>query len=438
MASRRNLATAAGLVGFIGLCASVPMWYSNKLKQAQVNLQQQENALTGNQVIRGAYLNTGSRDAGVDPDWDFERRVWRGRRAQHPPKPDDFPFLASSSSSSAFYVREKTGRVQGGGVLGDPARNLEVVDAFVDASAVQRTGLLAGARKKDNEKEKEDEGNAEEEEQEQEEEQEEDDEVFFEPSLFLPRADDAELISFQFGSDVCVELFAHSAKATAYDMTGTIVWPVSQLLTWYIVGAAELLRGKHVVEIGAGCGLVGFAAAQLGPKSVCIADGEDIVCEMLQRTATHARETGAASASISVQKILWGDHGASLNMLSSAEVEGPVRVVLGTDVFHPSFGEPSEVFELVEALAARDPDDADVDGGKEDPSEVLFICGFVDRCNQSDVLAAAEANGFAMTSVPTSSFLPSTLSVSDLSQRVLQLLRFTKPMSKIKVHVNNA
>jgi hypothetical protein len=51
------------------------------------------------------YLNTGSKDAGVDPDWDFRTNPWRGRRAgdvvRKAKKPQDESGAAEPQSPSA-------------------------------------------------------------------------------------------------------------------------------------------------------------------------------------------------------------------------------------------------------------------------------------------------------------------------------------------------
>mmetsp|Transcript_8350 Transcript_8350/g.14789 ORF Transcript_8350/g.14789 Transcript_8350/m.14789 type:complete len:93 (-) Transcript_8350:224-502(-) len=84
MAARgKNVAVAVGLVGFVGACASVPYFLTLRMKNI-TNLQQQEDSLSGSQVMRGAYVNTGSRDAGVDPDWNFASRSWEGKRVSAP------------------------------------------------------------------------------------------------------------------------------------------------------------------------------------------------------------------------------------------------------------------------------------------------------------------------------------------------------------------
>ncbi|KAL3656356.1 hypothetical protein V7S43_018800 [Phytophthora oleae] len=44
------------------------------------NLTAQEKPLNASQIRRGAYANSGSRDAGADPDWDLSTGTYHGRR----------------------------------------------------------------------------------------------------------------------------------------------------------------------------------------------------------------------------------------------------------------------------------------------------------------------------------------------------------------------
>jgi hypothetical protein len=46
------------------------------------SLTNSDQPLTGSQVQRGAYMNTGSKDAGRDPDWDPKTRQWKGSYKQ--------------------------------------------------------------------------------------------------------------------------------------------------------------------------------------------------------------------------------------------------------------------------------------------------------------------------------------------------------------------
>ena len=39
-----------------------------------------DGSLTGSQVQRGAFMNSGSKDAGRDVDWNLKTREWEGKR----------------------------------------------------------------------------------------------------------------------------------------------------------------------------------------------------------------------------------------------------------------------------------------------------------------------------------------------------------------------
>jgi hypothetical protein len=97
---RSNLPLVVGLVGFTGLMAAVPVLLQRRHK----NLQQggtsltSERPLSGNEVRRGVYLNTGSRDAGPDPDWDLRAGTYKGMK---PAIIDDSTGLAPRGAPSA-------------------------------------------------------------------------------------------------------------------------------------------------------------------------------------------------------------------------------------------------------------------------------------------------------------------------------------------------
>jgi predicted nicotinamide N-methyase len=69
-----------------------------------------------------------------------------------------------------------------------------------------------------------------------------------------------------FGTDVAPE----------DDTTGLALWPATVLCARWVASQPDLTRNKVVVELGAGCGLPGLAAAVYGaPKSVYITDIHD-------------------------------------------------------------------------------------------------------------------------------------------------------------------
>ena len=75
---------AGGLSLFALGMSLFPMWYLTRQKQ---NLTTTPKALGGESIVRGAYVNSGSKDIGVDPDWDPVNRTWRGRKIMIKKKP---------------------------------------------------------------------------------------------------------------------------------------------------------------------------------------------------------------------------------------------------------------------------------------------------------------------------------------------------------------
>ena len=57
-----------GCVGFVGCAATLPLYATQKIG----SLTDRDDPLTAAQVRRGAFMNSGSRDAGKDPNWDLK------------------------------------------------------------------------------------------------------------------------------------------------------------------------------------------------------------------------------------------------------------------------------------------------------------------------------------------------------------------------------
>ena len=66
-ARTKNRLYAGGLVLLVGFFGSAPMLL--KARNEGKNLTHQEAPLTGSQIMRGAFMNTGSKDVGPDRDW---------------------------------------------------------------------------------------------------------------------------------------------------------------------------------------------------------------------------------------------------------------------------------------------------------------------------------------------------------------------------------
>ena len=68
----------------LGVCllgiGSYPFLLRNYYREQDKSLMNSDNPLAGSQILRGQYMNTGSKDVGRDYDWDRETGKWRGRK----------------------------------------------------------------------------------------------------------------------------------------------------------------------------------------------------------------------------------------------------------------------------------------------------------------------------------------------------------------------
>lgn len=63
-----TIKTVIGCFAFVSLTASIPFWAMKWIGP----LNEKDGALTSAQIRRGAFNNSGSRDVGKDPNWDFK------------------------------------------------------------------------------------------------------------------------------------------------------------------------------------------------------------------------------------------------------------------------------------------------------------------------------------------------------------------------------
>ena len=116
----------------------------------------------------------------------------------------------------------------------------------------------------------------------------------------------------------------------------------SPVLSCLFVPHRDIVRGKRVVELGAGLGLVSLAAAQAGAAEVVATDGDADVLPMLHENIARHGEVAPSdpqessdsgsypavivdSVPVRVQRLFWGDDG-DIARVSRADV------ILGADV----------------------------------------------------------------------------------------------------------
>ena len=127
------------------------------------------------------------------------------------------------------------------------------------------------------------------------------------------------------------------------DLTGFRVWESAPHLIRHLESHASLVHNKTVIELGAGTGAVGLAAAALGASRVVLSDadstatlcGENGQWQERGRLATlreNAELNGDRAASVSVEALRWGDD-EHLTSLSS-RWPGGFETIVGSDVLY--------------------------------------------------------------------------------------------------------
>ena len=199
-------------------------------------------------------------------------------------------------------------------------------------------------------------------------------------------------------SSMTVEVDCSQAASTDYDLTGQILWPVSVLLSHYITSnrGQDLLKGRHVVELGAGCGLPGLVAAHFANR-VLLTDGNDVVLDLLTRNANKGRMIMSTSeysgGVVKAAKLQWGNRIHWMQVMDT--MNGNVDIVIAADVIQwPAVVEP--FLHTVKAVLW--------DSRAKVPTLVL---GIVNRAQTTYDLffTLAKELGFSWAKVPAEAFL---------------------------------
>ena len=136
-------------------------------------------------------------------------------------------------------------------------------------------------------------------------------------------AEDAEVAKI-LGIDIDTVAAQRSALDQFDNAVGQKLWPASvafaRMLTGSLVGTVQ---GCRVIEVGAGLGLVGVAAALAGAESVTLTDYQPKSLELAKVTA----EANGVSDIVKTQLLDWTDPGDLKSL-------GAFDVVLGSDVLY--------------------------------------------------------------------------------------------------------
>ena len=160
--------------------------------------------------------------------------------------------------------------------------------------------------------------------------------------------------------------------ATPRHGTGTMIWECGIVLAGYLMHSltAEQLRGKRVLELGAGAGVAGLAASALGAHAV-LTDLEPVARLLRCNVGLNREVLLAAGGSAEVVPLDWNDaapHGTTAT-LPEGLAEGRFDLVLGADlVFQPDGRQLPALVALLRRLLA--PPNEEADGGHAPPAGV--------------------------------------------------------------------
>lgn len=88
------------------------------------------------------------------------------------------------------------------------------------------------------------------------------------------------------------------------------IWTGAEVMCDFLIDHIEIFKGKKVLEVGCGLGLVSILAYHLGAKSVCITDGDiDVMRNLrlnIEASRADFRHRGENTLQISCPQLIWG------------------------------------------------------------------------------------------------------------------------------------
>ena len=131
---------------------------------------------------------------------------------------------------------------------------------------------------------------------------------------------------------------------------GEVVWDASYLLAKYVETRVPV-SGKKVVEVGAGCGLVGLTATLLGGETIITDRSREL--EMAKKNIALNQATLEAKRvvvrGVKTMELQWG----KLEPAAAATLRPPVDLILGADVLYYGKAVPLLLTTLKELSGSR-------------------------------------------------------------------------------------
>mmetsp|Transcript_23547 Transcript_23547/g.50838 ORF Transcript_23547/g.50838 Transcript_23547/m.50838 type:complete len:307 (+) Transcript_23547:332-1252(+) len=196
-----------------------------------------------------------------------------------------------------------------------------------------------------------------------------------------------------------------------YDVsTGMSVWKGSEILCQYLIEHPHVIRGKKVLEVGAGVGLCGVVSAKvLGASSVLLTDGDQLVLGNLRHnmelnellgsssttttttttTTTNNESSSSCPCSCSCPQLIWGKSRA----ITFEKEYGKQDVILATDCVYVTKS-VRPLFETVSQLLVSKKNNNN--GNNDDGGGIfLFVNSCASICPLEEVMRIGKEFGFA-------------------------------------------
>ena len=113
--------------------------------------------------------------------------------------------------------------------------------------------------------------------------------------------------------------------------TGNQHWPSGTVLARELLEQTQLVKGRSVLDLGAGCGLAGMVAAAIGAKRVVLTDGDEETLQNLKHNVEASSSLYSESGSLQVKHLRWQDAEAWPD-------EEKVDLVISSDTVFGHFG----------------------------------------------------------------------------------------------------
>ena len=146
--------------------------------------------------------------------------------------------------------------------------------------------------------------------------------------------DPYETFEFHFDPDIGITLTGFKEEnGQTLNSTGLTIWRASHLLCDYLVANPEFVKGKKVLELGAGLGLCGILSYHLQANKITLTDGDtDTLANMRINVNRNckAANTKDTTKTISCKQFVWGCDISGLLERNG----GTFETILGADIIY--------------------------------------------------------------------------------------------------------